>query len=488
MTSFIASREIASGVGAGRNGRLAFVLLGFALLALLSASAPDFLLLLAAVLVVSAIGWIELRVLVYLAVFMIPWQIYMMNVPGSTYTFRLEDVIVGLATLFTLGQNPRAAKLLLTGWMIPILLFIAIAIGMGILQGDAYATGKFIADWWPTVALYWLLLAWKGKIDWARLTLVLLLSFCLEALLGILQTVVGDPDFIVSVLRSPVAEIFFDRDVLSPRVAESSFNFFWRDRAFAFGTYLAATGFAVVLAGSAAIAWGLALGRKRTFQPALMWLAGTMLFCGCLLTLKRTGILAALGGILTIVLSRQRGGLSGLAGRLAVLVTAALLTLGLAHWKDAELGDRISDQSGSAYSREFILPMYLGLAFARPVFGYGPGYPMGSEKTGYWEGTDYDFGPENSYLHLTLTAGLLGLSLFLLQFFYGLSRLWASPAASCGGEAQAISAGLAAFAIGGMFVVAVGDLKACGPPFFLLAWAHHLIGQGGTGGKHRVTS
>ena len=488
MTFSVPGREIVSWARAGRDGRLVLPLFGFALLALLSVTAPEFLLLLAAALVVCIIGWIELRVLVYLAVFMIPWQIYMMNVPGSTYTFRLEDVIVGVATVLTLGRNPRAAKLLLTGWMAPILMFIAIAVGMGISQGDAYATGKFIADWWPTVALYWLLLAWKGEIDWAGLTGILLFSFCLEAGLGILQTAVGDQDFIISVLRSPMAEIFFDRDVLAARVAESSFNFFWRGRAYAFGTYLAATGFAVVLAGGAAIAWGLALGRKRTFQPALMWLAGTVLFCGCLLTLKRTGVLAALAGILTIVLSRQRGGLSALAGRLTVLVIAALLTLGLAHWKDAELGDRISDQSGSAYSREFILPMYLGLALMRPVFGYGPGYPMGSEKTGYWEGSDYDFGPENSYLHLTLTAGLLGLALFLFQFLYGLSRLWASPAASLGGEAQAISAGLAAFAIGGMFVVAVGDLKASGPPFFLLAWAHHLIGQGRTGEKHRVTS
>jgi hypothetical protein len=417
-------------------------------------------------------------------VFLIPWQIYMMNLPGSTYTFRLEDVIVGVAALFTAARFPRTLRICLTGWMVPVLLFMAIAIGSGIAERDAYAVGKFIADWWPTVALYWLLLAWKERIDWARLTMVLLLSFGLEGVLGIVQTAIGDQDFISSVLRSPVAELFFDRDTLRVRVAESSFNFIWQGRVYAFGTYLASTGFAVVLAGSAAIAWALSLGRGRGFRRTVLWALGTVLFGACLLTLKRTGVMAALAGILTMVLYHQRGGLSGLAGRAGVLVIAAFLTLGLAHWKDAEVGDRITDQSGSSYSRENILPLYLGLALKRPFFGYGPGYPMGNEGTGYWEGTDYDFGPENSYLHLALTAGVVGLVLFLWQFLYGLSRLWTSPAAAGRAEALAISAGLAAFTVGGLFVIAVGDLKASGPPFYLLAWANSLVrvGKGGTHG------
>jgi O-antigen ligase len=303
--------------------------------------------------------------------------------------------------------------------------------------------------------------------------------------LGLVQTAVGDPDFIYSTLRNPIAEIFFDRDTLGTRVSEQSLNFVWKDRGFAFGTYLASTGFAVVLAGTAVLAWALALSRRRDFQPTMMWIAGAILFGACLLTLKRTGILASLAGILTIVLSRRRVGLSGLFRRGAILATAGLLTLGLFHWKKEDVGERITDQSGSAYSRENILPLYLGLALQRPVFGYGPGYPLGSEGTGYYEGTDYQFGPENSYLHVALTAGLVGLALLLWQFLFGLSRLWVSSAAG-DDDALAIAAGLAACAVGGLFVIAVGDLKASGLPFYLLAWAHHCAPKNRTEVAHHT--
>jgi O-antigen ligase/polysaccharide polymerase Wzy-like membrane protein len=461
------------------------VLGAFSLLALLAAMAPDFLALAAVVLIVVVIGWMNLELLVYSAVFLIPWQIYMMNLPGSTYTFRLEDVIIAVATLFTAARFPNTLRICLTGWMIPVLLFVAIAVGEGLSHGDAYATGKFIADWWPTVALYWVLLAWKERIDFSLLTQILLLSFCLQAFLGLVQTVIGDPDFIYSALRSPIAEIFFDRDTLGTRVNEQNINFVWKGRGFAFGTYLAATGFAVVLAGTAVMAWAEALGRHRSFRPALMWIAGAILFLACLLTLKRTGFLAALAGILTIVLSRRGQGISGLLRRAIILATAALLTLGLFHWKKEDVGERITDQSGSAYSRENILPLYLGLALQRPVFGYGPAYPLGSEGTGYWEEKDYQFGPENSYLHVALTAGLVGLALFLWQFGFGLRRLWASSAGG-GDEALAIAAGLAACAVGGLFVIAVGDLKGSGLPFYLLAWAHQCVPRNRVGGPHRV--
>jgi hypothetical protein len=462
-----------------------FAFCAFSFLALLAAISPDFLVLAAIALVVAVVGWIELRLLVYAAVFLIPWQIYMMNIPGSTYTFRLEDVVLAVATAATVVRFPGTLRVCLTGWMIPVLLFVGIAVGQGLANGDMYATGKFIADWWPTLALYWLLLAWKERIDFPRLTQILLLSFSLQAILGLVQTVIGDPDFIYSTLRNPIAEIFFDRDTLGARVNEQDLNFVWKDRGFAFGTYLASTGFAVVLAGTAVIAWAQALSARRSFRPAVMWMVGAILFAACLLTLKRTGALASLAGILTIVLSRPGRRISGLIGRAVILLTAGLLTLGLVHWKKEDVGERITDQSGSAYSRENILPLYLGLALQRPVLGYGPGYPLGSEGTGYWEGTDYQFGPENSYLHVTLTAGLVGLALFLWQYMFGLWRLWVSSAAG-GNEALAITAGLAACAVGGLFVIAVGDLKGSGLPFYLLAWAHQCVPQNRIGVAHPV--
>ena len=115
-------------------------------LALLAAISPDFLVLVAIALVVVVVGWIELRILVYAAVFLIPWQIYMMNMPGSTYTFRLEDVVVAVATAATVVRFPGTLRVCLTGWMIPILLFVAVAVGQGLASGDVYDTGKFIAD------------------------------------------------------------------------------------------------------------------------------------------------------------------------------------------------------------------------------------------------------------------------------------------------------------------------------------------------------
>ena len=146
MTEVIVDR---SGIPETRQDRrewIMFAFCAFSFLALLAAISLDFLVLVAIALVVVVVGWIELRILVYAAVFLIPWQIYMMNMPGSTYTFRLEDVVVAVATAATVVRFPGTLRVCLTGWMIPILLFVAVAVGQGLASGDVYDTGKFIAD------------------------------------------------------------------------------------------------------------------------------------------------------------------------------------------------------------------------------------------------------------------------------------------------------------------------------------------------------
>ena len=84
-------------------------------------------------------------------------------------------------------------------------------------------------------------------------------SFALQAALGLAQVAVGDPGPIVAVLRTPVAQMFFDRDLLSVRVAEESLNFIWQGRAYAFGTYLGSSGLGIGLAVAATITWALLL-------------------------------------------------------------------------------------------------------------------------------------------------------------------------------------------------------------------------------------
>ena len=60
--------------------------------------------------------------------FLAPWQIYLANWPGSTYSFRLIDILVGSVWLATLLKLPTAWRHVGSRWLVPLWIFLAISI------------------------------------------------------------------------------------------------------------------------------------------------------------------------------------------------------------------------------------------------------------------------------------------------------------------------------------------------------------------------
>ena len=150
-----------------------------------------------------------------LTVFLVPWQIYLANWPGSSYTFRLIDILISSVVIATLLKLPGAWRHLGSGWLLPLWIFCGVAVVSGLANGQWYAVSKFVVDWCPSLAFYWLLLVWGTRLNWWKAIRVFQLSFVSQAMLGLGQTAIGSPAVILSLLSSPVATLFFDRDLLA---------------------------------------------------------------------------------------------------------------------------------------------------------------------------------------------------------------------------------------------------------------------------------
>jgi O-antigen ligase len=448
--------------------------LGCALVALVVVSGyPELLAMLAVVVAAGLVAALNLRLALYAIVFLIPWQIYLVNWPNSTYTFRFVDILIGFTLGVTLLKFPKSMKLMRTRWMLPLWGFLILAVGSGFVNGDVYETSKFLGDWGPSVAFYWLLLAWGDMLNREKLLKVFLFSFVLQAALGILQTVIGDPQLILSFLRSPGGELFFDRDLLAVRAYNESLNFIWGDRVYAFGTYLGASGLGLALALASTILWSFVIRSRRLFGSWDLYLA-ILLNAACLLTLKRSGWLALVAGMFVMIILAW-GSKAFKRPRFVAVISLVIIGAGVFVYLHGDIiSDRVTDQIGWQFGRENTWPVYFNLFTRHPFFGYGPGYPLGSQAIGL-SAFDYGLGPDNTYLHIALTAGIPGLLSFLWLVAYAVWQLWHLRR---GGDPEvviAITAGLAALSVGGMFVIALGDLQNSGSLFFLLALAHTYV-------------
>ncbi len=421
---------------------------------------------------------INLRFALYLCVFLIPWQVYLGNWPDSTYTFRFEDILIAWISVITLLRFPKSANLLLSKWLLPFWFFIVIAVSSGLLRGDLYGISKFIIDWLPSLTFYWLLLFWISNLSWRVLLSFFLLSYALQATLGIFQIIISDPQIVISFLQSPIAKVFFDPDALDIRVFDRSLNFIWRNQVFAFGTYLSSSGLGVLLATIGTLCWSFALQARRLIISPNFYL-GILFYIVCILTMKRSGWVSLIAGLLTILALNYKDigrfkiiRLSTILGLIAILISI------FSYWQRDTLLDRVTDQFGWEFGRENTWPVYLDLIWKQPVIGYGPSYPQGSAMLGLTP-LDYAIGPENTYLHLALTAGLLGEASLLWLVLYMMYCLWRARWVTNRNPVIAVSSGLAAFGIGGIFFIAVGDLQSMGPLLFLLAFAykHTMIGD-----------
>ena len=91
--------------------------------------------------------------------------------------------------------------------------------------------------------------------------------------------------------------------------------------------------------------------------------------------------------------------------------------------------------------------------------------PQGTLRTGMRTDIDYSFGPENTYLHLAMTAGvpaMLGLLTLGVLLAFAISSDpsfgWMAPV-------------FVAFGVGSFFVITLGDTRNAAPALFLVAMA-----------------
>ncbi|MCC7360940.1 MAG: O-antigen ligase family protein [Anaerolineales bacterium] len=435
---------------------------------------PDFLWApLAAAVFSAGLALTNTRGAVLLAVFLVPWQIYLGNWPDSTFTFRLIDFVVLAALVVSLLRHPRGGRLVFSLWLLPLIVLIGLGTLSGLLQNDLYAVGKFVVDWWPSLAFYWLMLIWAPRA-WRSLLDAYLLSFALQAGLGLFQVLIGDLDVVRAALAHPAMLVFFEPDFLLERLAIGTFNFGWGGRAYAFGTYLNSAGLGVNLAAAGTAAWALALRARRLWASRYFYVA-VLLYVTCALVLKRSGWVGmGLGffAVLLLNLGPRRRDLQRviLVGLLACVVVLPIVA---ARWE--WLLERATDQVGWEYSRERTWPVYLSLLLQRPVLGYGPDYPTGSVEIGlaaqYGYDYNYEFGLDNSYLYLALVAGLPGLAVFLVLAAQAFGRYRLSRQPDIRVLQQAAISGLLAYMIGGAFIVIFANLHVGGTFFLMLALA-----------------
>jgi hypothetical protein len=294
-----------------------------------------------------------------------------------------------------------------------------------------------------------------------------------QAVLGLLQTIVGDPRIVFSVLQSPVSNLFFDPDLLSVYLRQESFNFIWHGRVFAFGTYLGASGLGMTLAISAVLSWAFAFKERRLSQSWYSY-AGLLLSITCCIVLKRSGWVALFAGLLIIGVLGRRLGCYNRQRMVWVMVLPLVMAGIFALWSPALITDRVYDQVGWEFGRENTWPVYLEVISHQGLLGVGPGYSTDAQGLGLSTNTIYAVGPENTFLHLALVGGILGLLVLLWHSVSTLMRLWRAQRSQNPVLVIAIISALAAMAIGGMFVIAVGDLQTMGPALFLLAMSNRL--------------
>jgi O-antigen ligase/polysaccharide polymerase Wzy-like membrane protein len=413
-------------------------------------------------LIAAALPIVNLSAAIYLMVFLAPWQLYLGNWPGSTYTFRFEDLLI----LFTgIGVAVRWSRRLdepASWWSWPFWLFIAMAVTVGLSERDLYGVGKFLVDWMPCAAFAWIIIRAGSRISLSKLLGSFVLTYSLQAIVGMVEGL-SDTQNVLRLLEQPIATLFFDADNLNVKLTRGDFNFLYMDRITPFGTFLGATDFAVALAVAATIAWGLTIRKNQSYS---VWYgtAAALLSTVSLFALKRSGWVALAVGFVGIGLSllRRRQKMSGVTFILWLCLASALVTSFTYATSDI-LVSRATDQIGWEFGRQATWPVYLTLVSARPIQGYGPTYPQGTLQTGMRTDVDYAFGPENTYLHLALTAGLpamLGMVAIGLMLVRGVATdslfSWIIPA-------------FMAFAAGSFFVITLGDVRTAAPALFLVA-------------------
>lgn len=397
-------------------------------------------------------------------IFLIPWQIYLVNWPGSTFTLTGFEILLLLCILSTLGKLLHRGRLAVHRELLALLFLIVMGATSGLVGGYVADTLKFLLDWALPLSLYWLIRANEEQLSAGDVLRLLVLSMSLQAVLGLTQFAVGDPATIKSVLREPFSRFLFDPDMLAQRLWRDDFNWIYQGRAFAFGTFISGVYFAFFTACFGCLALGLAAADKRRAPLTSPYVyAGILLVVASLAAFKRTGWVSIAVGLTVLLVMSQRDGTRWARVGRSVLVTVAAIVAPIALLLVAQgsLVARAFDQTGTALSRVAVWGHYMSVLARHPILGIGPAF---QQEAGYGVSTFWGGMPaataatsENTYLNLALQAGIPGLLAFLWFVLGPLFRLWPRSRRPRSALAVAVFAWCAAYLVGGFFLNGVGD-------------------------------
>ncbi len=425
MTSLSASERL----GNAERERAVLVAAGLVavILGILAASgSPEWLAWLTALLVIAVVAWtFPLAWSALILIALIPSQFYL-NVPETSLTLRGAVLFAGALAL---RVAPRAHWRSQRAWMVPAALFLGAALVGAWGAASRYAAFKGIFDWAVIFVTTFVVVNAADLPLVRRWALPLLMAGAIaQAALGLAQYI-GGVDNVLAALRTPIASLFFQPDLLQERLSGLSFNWITPGRALPFGTFINAIDYALFLAAVLPLPLTLLLNYPSFARPRdgarTLLLAGIalLLIMVTLLTLKASGVLALVGGVLCLTFLSMRH-VSARTLFMAVLVILAVLVLILL------LSDVVAqrvlylvqrEQGGTGtLGRLEIWANLLPWVSQRPWFGYGLNNAVSlAEPNRTLVGGAFAFAtttPESAYVAALLETGLLGF-LALLGWF-----------------------------------------------------------------------
>ncbi len=402
--------------------------------------------------------------LIQVLIFLIPWQIYLFNWPGTTFTFTVFQIILlTLAILQILKYCISGQFTIVYSRFIPLLILIFLGTLSGLIRGDVRETLKFLLDWTLPIVLYWLIQANEDRLSIGNVLGILLLSMTLQAMLGLVQFIINDPSVIEDILRMPFARFLFDPDWLSEKLWQGGFNWIYGGRVLAFGTFINNLYFALYTACFGYLALGLAIGdhRRSLWHSSYLYVSG-LLIIASLASYKRTGWVAIAVGLL-VLLALSRGKTKALVLRkgFIVFIFALIIPIALSIIAKGTLAGRLLDQYDTDISRIDVWVHYVRVVVDNPLLGLGPGFEQeaGYQVSTSWAGTPVTVfaTTENMYLYLALQMGIFGLVAFLWFVLAPLLRLWSVRKKMSDNLVAGVFAWFAAYLAGSLFFNNIGD-------------------------------
>jgi hypothetical protein len=402
--------------------------------------------------------------LIQALIFLIPWQIYLFNWPGTTFTFTVFQIISFiLVILQILKYLISTESKIVYSRFIPLLILIFLGTSSGLIRGNFRETLKFLLDWTLPVVLYWLIQANEDRLSIRNVLKVLLFSMTLQGMLGLIQFMISDPSVIRDILGMPFARFLFDPDMLTDRIWRGDFNWIYDGRVFAFGTFISNVYFALYTACFGCLALGLAISdHRRPFWHSSYLYASGLLIIASLASYKRTGWVAIIMGLLVLVaLSRGKTKALGLRKGFIVFFFALIIPIALSIIAKGTLAGRLLDQYDTDISRINVWVHYVRVVVDNPFLGLGPvvGNMVGYQVSTSWAGTPVTVfaTAENMYLYLALQMGIFSLIPFLWFVLAPLFRLWSARKRFSDNLIAGVFAWFAAYLNGSLFFNNIGD-------------------------------